>query len=465
MLKIKSIIISVLLLSASCSTKKVCLNPLGQEVDWYAIFFMPASISEDGEIHYGYYDPNLSSLEYYQYDVNNFPPTHITRFTLSDQTDFNYFFWNDDKTVKDGSSSSASSTKAHAKGSLVYDSTSGAFLLHSLPRFPTRTSENIVLEELPSNAGSYGQTFLCISVSKETAETIAELINCVNVCVNKAVESDRVNSTPNKWVQKLISNSMDKSCEIEHTNIIKSLSGVEFTFYGKNYKNKIIPYDTTMREAYQDHFYVRTWSRPSLAPAQYDTYNLVNVMEVKYDSYEYQVTKEHSKWGITYKKNIVCFADLNHTESQKERGGHIVCFENEKLHNIMKEAIISTDGDILSTDVANSSDEIINSKDEYVPSQEEAILSSGQTISINETEQTETKHLTDEAKSSNEGKNPSYDSIDETKSTEEYENSSSDVIKQSKEDLTSSSYDASSNSNYINLKSVILMMYIFCIFV
>ena len=143
MLKIKSIIISVLLLSASCSTKKVCLNPLGQEVDWYAIFFMP-----------GYYDPNLSSLEYYLYDVNNFPPTHITRFTLSDETDFNYFFWNDDKTVKDGSSSSAASTKAHAKGSLVYDSTSGAFLLHSLPRFPTRTSENIVLEELPSNAGS-----------------------------------------------------------------------------------------------------------------------------------------------------------------------------------------------------------------------------------------------------------------------------------------------------------------------
>ena len=156
---------------------------------------------------------------------------------------------------------------------------------------------------------------------------------------------------------------------------------------------------------------------------------------------------------------------MNHTESQKERGGHIVCFENEKLHNIMKEAIISTDGDILSTDVANSSDEIINSKDEYVPSQEEAILSSGQTISINETEQTETKHLTDEAKSSNEGKNPSYDSIDETKSTEEYENSSSDVIKQSKEDLISSSDEQSSNSNNINIKSVILMMYIFCIFV
>ena len=450
MLKIKSIILSVLLLSASCSTKKVCLNPLGQEVDWYAIFFMPASISDDGEIHYGYYDPNLSSLEYYQYDVNTFPPTHITRFTLGDETDFNYFFWNDDKTVKDGSSSSAASSKAHAKGSLVYDSTSGAFLLHSLPRFPTRTSENVVLEELPSNAGSYGQTFLCISVNKETAETIAELINCVNVCVNKAVDSDRVNTTPNKWIEKLISNSMDRSCEIEHTNIIKSLGGVEFTFYGKNYKNKIIPYDTTMREAYQDHFYVRTWSRPSLAPAQYDTYNLVNVLEVKYDSYEYQVTKEHSKWGITYKKNIVCFADLNHTESQKERGGHIVCFENEKLHNIMKEAIISTDGDILSFQESDSSIvEIIDSTDESALSQEEIIQTSGQEIlSINETEKEKEQEQT------------SITEASMAKSSKEEENLSSDEIKPSNDEAEQLDEETSKSSN-INITVINLIICIF----
>ena len=337
-------------LSKICSTKKVCLNPAGEEVDWYTIFFMPSSISTIGEIDYGYFDPSLSSLQYYKYDVNTFPPTHITRFVLRDESDFNYFFWNDDKTVKDGSSSSASNSKAHAKGSLVYDSISGAFLLHSLPRFPTRTADNVVLEELPSNGGSFGQTFLCISINKETAEIIAKLLNCVNVSINKSVDSDRVNLTPNYWVQKLISNRLDSSCEIEHTIKIQSLSGVEFTFYGKNYKNKIIPYDTTMREAYNDHFYVRTWSRPSLAPAQYDTYNLVNVINVKYDSYEYDVNKEHSKWGITHKKNIVCFSDLNHTESQKERGGHIVCFENQILHNIMKNAIISTDGEILSND-------------------------------------------------------------------------------------------------------------------
>ena len=49
-------------LSKICSTKKVCLNPEGEEVDWYTIFFMPSSISTIGEIDYGYFDPSLSSL-------------------------------------------------------------------------------------------------------------------------------------------------------------------------------------------------------------------------------------------------------------------------------------------------------------------------------------------------------------------------------------------------------------------
>ena len=355
----KTITFIILLISYNCSTNRACLNPEGKQVDWYSIFFFSKSISPDKEIHYAYFDPNLNGLQYYKYNENTFPPTRITRFVTEEgSSDFNYFFWNDDKTVKDGESKSASSTKAHAKGSLVYDSTKGAFLLHSLPRYPTRTSENEVLNELPSNAGSYAQTFLCISINKDTAEIIAKLLNCVNVSINKAVESDRVNTPPNIWIKNLISNKMNSTCDIEHVTKIKSLQGVEFTFYGKNYKNKIIPYDTTMRQSYNDHFYVRTWSRPALAPAQNDTYYLVNVLNVSYDIYNYGVNQEHSKWAITHSKNIVCFADLNHCESQKERGGHIVCFENSKLHDIMKKAIAATDVKI--TETPSSKSNIIN---------------------------------------------------------------------------------------------------------
>ncbi len=341
---LKSFLFSLLLLSISSTTNKVCRSPSGKEVDWYAIFLMPQSASSDGAIHYGYFDPNLNSLEFHKYEQGSFPPTRITKYVTGGDSNFNYFFWNDDKTVRDGQSDSASSTKAHAKGSLVYDSKTGAFLLHSLPRFPTRTSKNEITTALPSNGGAYGQSFFCISVTKATAEAIAKLLSCVNVCINKSVSSDKVNSKPNPWIEKLISNKYDSSsCSLHHEAKIRSKGGEEFTFFGKNYLNKIIPYDTTLRSHYKDHFYVRTWSRPSLAPAKFDKYNLVNVLQVKFGSFGYDVNKEHAKWAISKNQNIVCFGDLNHTESQKERGGHIVCFKNSKLHSIMKNAIVSTD--------------------------------------------------------------------------------------------------------------------------
>ena len=338
----KFIFLSLLIFFVSCTTNKVCRNPDGEEVDWYAIFFMPASVS-NGVINYGYFDPSLKKLQFYEYSQETFPPTQITRYVTEGGEDFNYFFWNDDKTLKDCNATNAPSTKAHAKGSLVYDEDNGAFLLHSLPRFPTRTKNNEVLEELPSNGGLYGQTFFCMTVDKKNAEQIAKLLNCVNVCINHSVDYDRVNTSPNTWVNALINNKMDSSCSIQHTVKIKSKEGEEFTFFGKNYKNKIIPYETTLREEYEDDVFLRTWSRPALAPSLSDDYNLVNVLDVDFGTYAYYVTKEHSKWAITKSKNIVCFSDLNHTESQKERGGQIVCFENKKLHNIMKNAIVSVD--------------------------------------------------------------------------------------------------------------------------
>lgn len=40
---------------------------------------------------------------------------------------------------------------------------------------------------------------------------------------------------------------MVSSCSIQHMVNIKSKKGETFTFFGKNYKNKKIPYDNTLR--------------------------------------------------------------------------------------------------------------------------------------------------------------------------------------------------------------------------
>ena len=342
-MKFKNILLKFIffLILSNFSVENVCQDPQGKEVDWYVIFFMPKSASSDDMIHYGYFDNTLKTLNYYLYEESSFPPNMITSYVINNigNGDFNYFFWNDDLTLKDGSSKSAASEKAHAKGSLVYDSKNGVFLLHSLPRFPTRTSNSEILTELPSNGGSYGQHFLCISITKATAEKIAELLNYINVSNNFSVNQDYVNSEENEWITKLIKNRYDSSYPEELQTTIKSKKGVKFNIISKSYSNQITPYDTTIRNIYLDDFYVRTWTKPSLSPSLCEDYSIFNVENVKFGEYEYPKGKEHSKWAISLNKNINCFGDLNHCESQQNRGGNIVCFEHEKLHNVMIDAV------------------------------------------------------------------------------------------------------------------------------
>ena len=344
-MKLKVFLLSFsLIIFSNCALNKVCRNTKGTEVDWYVIFFMPRSASSDNEIYYAYIDNTLTDLEYYKYEESTFPPTMITSYVTSATTsDFNYFFRNDDLTTKDGGSKSASSDRAHAKGSLVYDKDNGAFLLHSLPRFPTRTEANQILTELPSNAGYYAQHFFCSTVSKVTAEKIAELLNYINVSVNASVKKDNVNSVANKWITALISNKYDTSYPTELQTTIKSKGGVDFTIISKSYLKNIIPYDITLRSIYSDDFYVRTWVKPSLSPAICEDYSLFNVLNVQFGKYQLDKNDEHSKWAISVFKYINCFSDLNHVSSQAKRGGNILCFQNEILHNIMKNAVKNID--------------------------------------------------------------------------------------------------------------------------
>lgn len=64
---------------------------------------------------------------------------------------------------------------------------------------------------------------------------------------------------------------------------------------------------------------------------------------VQYGDYGYAKGSEHSKWAVSVNKNVVCFGDLNHCESQQNRGGNIVCFENKKLHDIIIDSIVDID--------------------------------------------------------------------------------------------------------------------------
>ena len=333
------LIIVLLLLHLFYQNEKVCLNPNGKPVDWYIIFLFPRSVSPDKEIYYAYFDSNLLSADYYLYNESSFPPSMVISYLNNNDSNYNYFAWNDGLPE---SKFSYNISKAHSKGFLIYDKNDGVFLSHSLPQFPKKIN-NKLLSGLTSNAGYYGQHFLCISITKETSEKIVEILNNINALVFASVKKDNVNKIENEWVKKLIINKYDIVHSINDKNFIKSKKGIEFTIFSKNNYNLVTPYDTVLRQNYLDDFYIRTWILPKLVPAICEKYSIFNVDKIQFGEYKYDKNKDHAKWAISVFKNIVCFGDLNHCESQKIRGGMLICFENEALHNFMIDTIYSTD--------------------------------------------------------------------------------------------------------------------------
>ena len=123
-----------------------------------------------------------------------------------------------------------------------------------------------------------------------------------------------------------------------------SIKGIKFTVFSKSPSFNVIPFDYRLRDYYQDHFYVRTWTRPKLASPICEKYQIRNILKLNFlGKFMFKETYEHSKWAVSAKKNIACFGDLNHSVSQSKRGGNIVCFNNKNVADFLKNAIISKD--------------------------------------------------------------------------------------------------------------------------
>lgn len=337
---VKPIIVIFLLLSISLLTesKYTCVNPSGSEVDWFSIFMIPKTSSGTTDITFGYYDNTSSTIKYIEYKKGNFPPIELAAaIDLKKTKNTNYFFWNDD------TGSSSTSTKAHSKGSLVYDNDGGYFVSHSLPRFPLLVKNEIV-NDWPDNAGIYAQSWLCISVTKTEALKIAKELVTINPNLFINVEEDQVDSPPNETITKLIKNRKDPKMPSNSQSVVTSRKKTTFNVFSKNNDYNDLQWDQTIPEFYSDDFYSETWTRPErLGSVCKKKYQVLNVLTLKFGKFEFSSENEHSKWGVAKKKDVICFGDLNRTESQKSRGGLMTCFENAKLATSVRSAITDSE--------------------------------------------------------------------------------------------------------------------------
>ena len=347
---VKMLVINIFLaLMVSCETNLSCVNPSGDEVDWSVILTFPKTSHESGKLNYGYFDHSSKKMSYHLVDkVANFPPVHLTkqlnkRNNVKGKEDTNYFVWNDDMSIDDDKKSS-SMGKAHSKGILAYDSTSGFLLVHSLPRFPYRTNNcKEFLEDLPDNTGIYAQSFLCISLKKDEATKVIEDLLIINpqLIMNHSDYKDFVDSPPNDNVIKFLKKRGDSKLPDSSITDLNSSHKQMFTIFSKSKDFDSLPWDSLIPKYYKQTFYVETWSKPDrLKPVCKTGITVYNVNEVKFGEFEYTYNNEHSKWATSTK--TVCIGDLNRVESQLKRGGLAICLNNTVLAKIFMDSIVES---------------------------------------------------------------------------------------------------------------------------
>jgi hypothetical protein len=331
-------ILSLAYISIFTTAKKVCVNPEGKEVDWFVVFLFPETSNKNVKLSYGYYDDSLTNMKYVEYSDKTFPG--IKAIMQFEQANTDYFIWNDDATTEEGEKSSSSNGKAHSKGGLIFDKTSGILFSHSLPRFPLRTDKNKVIASFPDNAGIYGQTFICINMNYDNAIKVAETLNLINPPLLVNIEDDVLQKPGNPEILKLIKNRQDSKLPNTKITEIKSLKGDAFTIFSKSRNEETLPYDVQIPAYYKDGLFVETWTKPVQIPSICKGENLViNVNELQFGDFAYNKNQEHSKWAVGIKKDVCCFGDLNRCDSQRKRGGNVICFINKKLAGIMRGAI------------------------------------------------------------------------------------------------------------------------------
>ena len=236
-----------------------------------------------------------------------------------------------------------SANLAHSKGVLAFDSKSGFFVRHSVPRFPLNASAG-AYGGYPAYARIYGQTFLCVSYSTSVLNDLASslLVNDVSV-YDSAISKDLAST----WLSLAqLAQGFRKTAQLPYSvRSFPSLGGNNFTDFAKSKQCKCELYVDVVAPRLNMDLAVLSWGRPLMGSGckpvtQYNVMD-INGMSINTPAGKvwYNETKEHSKLAVAAEGNFVCAGDINRMTSQATRGGGTTCFSNPSLWNAITQQI------------------------------------------------------------------------------------------------------------------------------
>ncbi|CAK9297315.1 unnamed protein product [Gordionus sp. m RMFG-2023] len=353
-----------------------CKNEYNNDVDWFIIYKIPKIEGHEDNVlreglGYAYLDSEDVNWKYPKKSIEN--SDNALAYTMkqlydnNDPKDFMFLTYNDQTPDKKSHSSTG-----HTKGVLMSNHSAGAWLVHSLPRFPLPVLKKYRLfgnkrnqYVYPPNGASNGQDFLCMSFDYSQMLNISQLIYYNSPYIyDKNLPKEF--TSENQYLQWLSQKkNINKKPPWAFTKIFYSLwNKTPFVAFAKYKKFDADIYSDMIAPYYGSNLLSETWqlnSKQALNSSCLKQPTVQNIKEISFDiisnntnqvldcqrKISFSELNDHSKWAITsfdtnnaVKTNdknsgdsrpVVCIGDLNRGYPQKKRSGGMVCTENLEL--------------------------------------------------------------------------------------------------------------------------------------
>ncbi|KAJ6246260.1 deoxyribonuclease ii [Anaeramoeba flamelloides] len=335
------IVLSVLIITSS-ATSISCRDENGSPVDWWIIYKYPTLSGADaGGYGYSYGDANSPKIvptgKRLDHNLNGALGSTLKQtYGNLNSDNIGWVFYNDEV-----EGHSVSTSFAHAKGAVIWDSATAVWIVHSLPKFPPATDKAY---SLPDSASDYGQVFMCNSMKYSDVDEIGLGLRYKYTHIYESNFPTKYKS-PLSNMYKII-NQEKISGSYSYTQVFSTIKGLTFKSFSKTSKWSTTT-NTTLHEgligkslginaAWQTWMNGNGGKEPSFCPTSGYEYQCVNVNTVRItDQIQWKQTKDHAKWGITIEgdSKYVCIADINRMYSQMKRGGGSICFQHDQIHS------------------------------------------------------------------------------------------------------------------------------------
>ena len=193
----------------------------------------------------------------------------------------------------------------HTKGLFAFSSiisSKGFWITHSLPLFPIGPLVRKVYSGIGSNAYTYAQHLLCLSLNTPTINDLSKAFQLNRPQIYESKLS-AINDHSYTAIRDLIDGvySKEKRCDIVPLQTIK---GLPFTIYAKTAEWNDDLYSGCVTPNQSDSLWVESWIRgsaegPSCPESNYDTLDIKTLDFTPFAS-AWSETQDHSKWAIIY---------------------------------------------------------------------------------------------------------------------------------------------------------------------